>query len=440
MTAEIAILNKSAIALAADSAVTISAGSSQEKIYDSADKLFELSNKDAIGVMVNGGMNFMQVPLAVLVKKYRTACSGFEKVEHAASDFLNYLNKFGADSPSAVKFAEIYACISPILEIVKKRTDDNFYNRFFVDDGIRPEYAGPDGWALARSDVMTEQLQVMTSYLEKFPDAEFVGDGPLEFLQEDTDAVRDIVTSFFSEAPYDQHVADACTVAKLAILKASPLSPSTGLVVAGFGSEEIFPTLLSFDLSGMFGGRLKFSREHSIDIDRDGDRARVVPFAQKEMVERFLYGLDNSIQRKIAQFCRSSVPNIRESILSHLDMEPDDLAELEEAAHEAESGFFEGLATETFGAIRQESESEIEDMVEFMPKPELARMAEALVNLTSIKRRVSRGMETVGGPIDVAVISQAEGFVWVKRKHYFPQELNSRYFERMRPQNGLAGG
>jgi hypothetical protein len=28
-------------------------------------------------------------------------------------------------------------------------------------------------------------------------------------------------------------------------------------------------------------------------------------------------------------------------------------------------------------------------MVEFMPKPELAKMAEALVNLTSIKRRVS---------------------------------------------------
>lgn len=57
-------------------------------------------------------------------------------------------------------------------------------------------------------------------------------------------------------------------------------------------------------------------------------------------------------------------------------------------------------------------------------------MAEAVVNLTSIKKRVSRGMETVGGPIDVAVISQSEGFVWIKRKHYFPPELNNRYFSR----------
>jgi len=44
VTAEIAILNKSAIALAADSAVTISVGPNQQKIYDTADKLFELSN------------------------------------------------------------------------------------------------------------------------------------------------------------------------------------------------------------------------------------------------------------------------------------------------------------------------------------------------------------------------------------------------------------
>ena len=70
-------------------------------------------------------------------------------------------------------------------------------------------------------------------------------------------------------------------------------------------------------------------------------------------------------------------------------------------------------------------------MIQFMPKPELARMAEALVELTSMKRKVSAGLETVGGPVDVAVISRSEGFVWVKRKHYFPPQLNARYFGRV---------
>ena len=81
--------------------------------------------------------------------------------------------------------------------------------------------------------------------------------------------------------------------------------------------------------------------------------------------------------------------------------------------------------------IRQDSQRSVEEMVEFMPKQDLAEFAEALVNLSSLQRRVNSGVETVGGPIDVAVISKAEGLVWVKRKHYFPAELNARFFNRL---------
>ena len=35
----------------------------------------------------------------------------------------------------------------------------------------------------------------------------------------------------------------------------------------------------------------------------------------------------------------------------------------------------------------------------------------------------------VGGPIDVAVISKGDGFVWIKRKHYFKAELNLHFLD-----------
>ncbi len=57
-------------------------------------------------------------------------------------------------------------------------------------------------------------------------------------------------------------------------------------------------------------------------------------------------------------------------------------------------------------------------------------MAEAPINLTSLKRRVSLDQETVGGPIDIAIISKGDGFVWIKRKHYFDPALNPSYFYR----------
>ena len=72
----------------------------------------------------------------------------------------------------------------------------------------------------------------------------------------------------------------------------------------------------------------------------------------------------------------------------------------------------------------------IMSVVELLPKEELADMVESLVSLTSLKRRMTPGAETVGGPVDVAVLSKGDGFVWIKRKHYFPKELNVRYFAR----------
>lgn len=57
-----------------------------------------------------------------------------------------------------------------------------------------------------------------------------------------------------------------------------------------------------------------------------------------------------------------------------------------------------------------------------------AAMAESLVNLTSFKRKMSMDAETVAGPIDVAVISKGDGFIWIKRKHYFERELNPQFF------------
>jgi len=126
--------------------------------------------------------------------------------------------------------------------------------------------------------------------------------------------------------------------------------------------------------------------------------------------------------------------------MERLIMNDEDKTQLEIASQAAEAAFIEDLRSTRFEEIRSQSRQEIEDMVEFMPKPELATMAEALVNLTSIKRRVSRGFETVGGPIDVAVISRTEGFIWVKRKHYFEASLNPRYHNGVKVDSPKAAG
>ena len=69
MTAEIAILNRTAVALAADSVVTL-VGANGPKTYDSAEKVFRLSRHQPIGIMVYNNAQFLNVPIEVLVRRF----------------------------------------------------------------------------------------------------------------------------------------------------------------------------------------------------------------------------------------------------------------------------------------------------------------------------------------------------------------------------------
>lgn len=65
-----------------------------------------------------------------------------------------------------------------------------------------------------------------------------------------------------------------------------------------------------------------------------------------------------------------------------------------------------------------------------LSKEDLAEMAESLVYLTYLKRRFTMDEESVGGPVDIAVITKGDGFVWIKRKHYFSPELNQSFIQK----------
>ena len=70
MTAEIVIMNKEAIALATDSAVTMGQ-EKRQKIFASANKLFTLSKYYPVGIMIYGQASFMGIPWESIIKIYR---------------------------------------------------------------------------------------------------------------------------------------------------------------------------------------------------------------------------------------------------------------------------------------------------------------------------------------------------------------------------------
>ncbi|MBU4139203.1 MAG: hypothetical protein KJ729_04600, partial [Euryarchaeota archaeon] len=89
MTAEIVIMNKQAIALASDSAVTMTQEMG-EKIKTSANKLFSLSKYRPVGIMVFGNADLMDVPWETIIKMYRTELGKkkFDTLKEYAYNFI----------------------------------------------------------------------------------------------------------------------------------------------------------------------------------------------------------------------------------------------------------------------------------------------------------------------------------------------------------------
>lgn len=94
MTAIVGILNKHAIAIAADSAVTFS-GPDGRKVLNRANKIFTLSKFNPVGIMIYNSASFMGVPWDIIIKTYRQYLrnKAFPKLEDYTKDFVDYLKK-----------------------------------------------------------------------------------------------------------------------------------------------------------------------------------------------------------------------------------------------------------------------------------------------------------------------------------------------------------
>lgn len=431
MTAEVALLNKSAVALAADSAATLSSRDRQEKVFNTEDKLFELSSNQPIGVMIFNSTTFMETPIHILIKKYRAKGKVFATVSDAASDFRAYLKEFALSLDVEVRGRDFGKLVQYPLGLVKSKTLKDLREK------ILPTIKGNEGLERIKTvaetidplDIADVAKKASEFYAQTFRNAQparFSGDLALK-------TIKGMEKKSRSKTPFEHLNSEEVDLICAFLRSGATSTGSTGFVIAGFAENELFPSLRSFEVDGMIGDELRFMNESAEDITLDGASAKVLPFAQQEMVDRFVSGVDIKSQDKIVDYCRIQLFAFTSDLMSVLDIEDDsERSHLQRILDSAAETYISNLNSEGFNVIKKASRIEMEGMVEFMPKVDLAQMAESLVELTSIKRRVSRGFETAGGPIDVAVISRSDGLVWIKRKHYFPAELNPRYFERIR--------
>jgi len=426
MTTEIAVSNRLGIALATDSAVTITSGG-HVKVFNTADKLFELSNRHPVGVMINGNMDCLGVPWEILVKDFREAQGNEPRgtIRQWIEDLLKYIEGHTLITDASyvmhvtdneidsVQQVVAYLLRDHIFETSGKRRAPKFNIRKCLDEVIGQRRQYVDGFSVADSLAQIEPETILAQYSDQFEarfKEKFRG---FELTPEESSTFKGLIVE--------------------ALRRSMPSDFAAGIVVAGYGHTDTFPSVLAAEVDGRVTGVLKISRQEEKSIAKSEDGGQVTYFAQTDVIQRLLGGADPRFVDKSAEFIERAVTQVAESIENALRPSragKKRSAKRQQLLKEVTAVITEEYKTKTAESLRAEFSREFDRMIAMMPKQELIELAEALVSVTAVERKATSDEGTVGGPIDVAFITKHEGFVWIERKHYFESEKNPRYFWR----------
>jgi hypothetical protein len=433
MTAEIAILNKAAVALAADSAVSIVTSGRETKIYNT-NKLFMLSKYRPVGMMVYGSAELMGIPWETIIKSYRKDAlkeTTFKTLREYSDHFLTYLNNNRFLFPEKEQEDYVYGVTLGSCFEIKKMIDRK------VEEATHKGVTVP---ASAIERINSQTIKEIFDFMSARP---LLPTLPATFE-------KDILSKYI--AIIDQAVDDVFKRQKLSAAarkqlrrisvglfvrdtfgvrdpSGNELILSSGIVIAGFGDDELYPSVFSYQIEGVINDTLKYREGRGASINTN-QPAALIAFAQQEMVLGFMTGVAPEYRDMLSEYLGKLFDKYPEEIAKNLSH----LTSKQKAKLVAKLKAVGGNLASTFNSnlddwAQAKNVNPILNTVSVLPIDELASMAESLVNLTSFKRRVTLVAETVGGPIDVAVISRGDGFIWIKRKHYFEAAENPHFLK-----------
>ena len=391
----------------------------------STDKVFRLSDAQPIGVMTYGNATVSGVPVNLLVESYRDGLKDrvFGSVPECAEDFRAFLSRGGRHEGSGTPLITdahmdvqaghmVLRAWNALLDRVRER----------MDGGYTPGRGGGSFDKVLRR-CMEESISEMRASIPDAPDGTSVETNMtrLKRVVSSWDSRPDSHDIPLAFGNFEKDVIDI-TAARMSAVECE--DDFTGLVFAGYGTDENYPSFREIRIGGLFDSGLQAEDMGGVAIDA-GNTSWIEAFAQRDVIDAYLTGMDKDLRSKIvcsvADLLNRSTQTVATATDAGVWMEG-----VSSYNRTLLRGFDKSLDNYSFNYYMQP----VKNTLRFLSKDEIAELAESLIKFTSLRRRVSDDQETVREPVDVVVISKYEGFVWVKRKLYFKKDLNTGYDNR----------
>lgn len=420
MTSEVIVMNKNGIAMAADSAATLMP---TRQTYHTQNKIFNLCKAYPVGVMIHEKLRLNGVPWETIIKMYRSYHNdcGFDSVE----DYLGHLVTFIAtcDALFDRKHPDLYWTCDVLchLETLGQEIETAWHK-------CRKGHDGPQNISLMQFGKRHIEYQI--EKLRSLPDLYPLSDKKFHSaLTQALDKLdMDCAEQAFGLYPIQNgNEALIKELLSLLTLKNDFSLGYSGIVLAGFGENDVFPVVATARLGGFYFSELKYEIDPPVEIS-DHNQAQIIPYASSDMVSTFIKGVHPHYEAYSLAETHSTMEKLMGAVARHLDIPetPGNQVVFNQLIADHFQQYKHNLVHHVLNSHIQP----VIDGIRFLPKDALASVAESLVNVTSFKTSVMPCENFVGGDIDVALVSKGDGFIWIKRKHYFDPEKNTDFFER----------
>lgn len=430
MTALVAAMNKRAIALAGDSVGTLTLqgldANGQPALLHKhypANKIFALSKHAPLGIMTAGQSHIFGIPWETLIKRYRqerTLSPGGLPIRlpylcNWVEDFRSWMGSQASHLPDNAVINELKLLYRQLLRQVI----------------ISIPYDGDvEKWRINFENAIVERTEAAKSqpHIGDFYEAEeqdIISKGKETWKLEEQASFESMKRPLLDLSDLRErllHIAGAHDGPHRDFCRSE-------FMIAGYGGEQWFPGFHWHPVNGMVGRKIAWGESNADGIGWE-KTSLLRPMAQRETMDLYLHGIALPLLQE-ADRILGTIPEALGQAAAAIAQGSGHAALSETLATsiaQMSQSLLSGVVTHIRKKANQTHTKPLMDSVSLLDKQELATFAESLVMITALKMRMAvNAAETVGGPIEVAVISRDEGFVWIKRKHYFDSALNPSF-------------
>ena len=411
MTSEIAVMNQRAVALAADSAVTLVDGGTVVVRNDQRN-LYNLVEKHPVGVMFFGVADIMGHPWDRLIEHYQKKVNPkpFARLRDYAVSFTGMLDNLSEFFPADRQnddykrlLASVYRYVFHLAQYLRETGEASVSDAAILEEAIRRiwhDYQFREDGS-PRAD--------LACFPKGFADT---------VAREHESIIGQLISYGFDSFNISQDSRKRLKdIAVFCVVKDLFLEDVTGLVFAGFGTEDRYPVVVTFLVSAIVGGIVKRSQASIDEIDTEV-RSKIRMFADSEVTHAFIRGIDYGLERRVYGAMRAMLHGIADQVAGAF---PGVDPQQRETVRRRIQGELVPQYLDAFrgmiGDYQQQAYiNPVLRVLEIAARPELAETAKELVSLNVFKKRIMAQKQTVGGAIDVAVISREGGYQWFTKQ------------------------